>query len=408
MMGKIVYITAKAPFGSEEAFIIPEMIALKRLGVDLIIIPRDKGKNIFHKEAESLVNDTLSIPWFNIRIFLYLLKFIIVHPLRFINLLNIIFFKARNTKIGFKNLAIFPKALYISKVFKKHNISHIHAHWASTTATMAFIISNVTGVPWSFTTHRWDITENNLLKEKCITASFVRAINEEGKREILEIVKDKSLENKILVIHMGVEIPENNNGLNKLERKSKNFNILCPANLVPVKGHKYLFEACRILLDRGFRFNCLVAGSGPLENELKELVLKLNLNSAVKFLGKLPHEKLLSLYRKNLINVVVLPSILSENGEKEGIPVALMEAMSYGIPVISTNIGGIPELIGDGSGIMVDEKNPEAIANGIENLMRETWFYDLICNQGREKIQKEFNINLISKKMLNLFLNSHK
>jgi glycosyltransferase involved in cell wall biosynthesis len=399
-MSKVIYITAKAPFGSEEAFIIPEMIALKRLGVDLIIIPRDKVDNIFHKNAESLVNDTLSIPWFDFKIFIALIKYLLIRPIGLVILLTNIFFKARNVKIGLKNLIILPKALYISTILKKKSISHIHAHWASTTATMAFIISKVTSIPWSFTAHRWDISENNLLKMKCKTASFVRVISENGQREIIEIIKDISIYKKISVIHMGVILP---NHKSDFERTSDIFMCLCPANFVPVKGHRYLFEACRILLDKGIKFKCLLAGDGPLENELRRLVIDLNLNSNVHFLGRLPHERLLDLYRKRKINAVVLPSIITEDGEKEGIPVALMEAMSYAIPVISTNIGGIPELISDGSGIVVKERDPEAIASAIDQLQKDKAYYSLMSKKGREKIEKHFNIFDISNKLLDLF-----
>ncbi len=397
---KIAYITAKIPYGSQETFVLTEIIALKQLGVDLLIIPRDKGKDIFHKEAASLIKDTLNIPLLDYKIFLNLLEFIITRLTQFFNLLYTTVFKARNAKIGIKNLIILPKSLYLSKLLVGQSISHIHSHWASTTATMAYIISKVTGIPWSLTAHRWDIPENNILKEKCKSAAFVRAICKEGRDEIIEIISDSSLNDKILVIHMGINIPETN------KTKSSalsTFTILCPANLVVIKGHRYLFEACNILLERNLPIKCLIAGDGPLEKELKELVSKLGISDNIEFLGRLPHEKLLDLYRRELIDVVVLPSIITISGEKEGIPVALMEAMSYGIPVISTDTGGIAELIENGCGIIVEEKNPEAIVDALEKLMKSENYRSLIGGKGKKKVQKDFNISIISKKLLNLF-----
>lgn len=397
---KIAYITAKIPFGAQETFILTELLALIASGADLLIVPRDRGSKIFHKEAKLLVDYSLNISWFDFKIFIKLLKFISTKPIQFFILINDIFLKARNIKIGTKNLIILPKAIYISSLFKEKSISHIHAHWASTTATMAYIISKVTGIPWSFTAHRWDIAENNILKEKCKSASFIRSISKNGQTEIMEIIKDTSLNDKILVIHMGINKPETNK-TNSLALDT--FTILCPANLLVIKGHRYLFEACNILLERNLPIKCLIAGDGPLENKLRDLVLKLGLNN-IEFLGRLPHEKLLDLYRRGLIDAVVLPSITTINGLKEGIPVALMEAMSYGIPVISTNTGGIAELIEDGCGIMVEEKNPEAIANAIEKLMKNTNYRDWIGKKGREKVQKDFNVSVISQNLLNLFL----
>jgi len=396
---KIVYITAKTPFDAQETFVLTELLALKELGIDLLIIPRDREKKIFNKEAESLIDITLSIPWFNLRIVLALLRFMFTRPLQFLDLLNVVVFKARNAKVGFKNLIILPKALYLCKFIKKESISHIHAHWASTTSTMAYIISRVTGVPWSFTAHRWDIPENNILKQKCVTASFIRAIDKKGSEEIRQIINDASLAQKILVIHMGVFLPKFDNR----PCFKKRFTFLCPANFVLKKGHKYLFESCKILAEKGLKFKCLLAGDGPLKDKLRELVQKLNLTHSVEFLGRLPHEQLFDLYKSRRINAVILPSIVTDDGEKEGIPVALMEAMSYGIPVISTNTGGIPELIGDGSGIMVEEKNSEALASAIQELMKNKSYYALMSERARGKIEKDFNMSDISEQLLRLF-----
>jgi colanic acid/amylovoran biosynthesis glycosyltransferase len=299
-------------------------------------------------------------------------------------------------------LAVLPKALYLSELLKKSSIAHIHAHWASTTSTMAYIISKVTGIPWSFTAHRWDIMENNLLKEKIKMASFVRVISDKGREELMEIGGQAALADKVLVIHMGVVMPAYD-GIDGRNR-SDIFTILCPANFSHVKGHKYLLKACQILFDKGVKFQCLLAGGGPLENELRNIVKEMRLDNYIIFLGKLPHEELLDLYRKGEINAVILPSIVTENGEKEGIPVALMEAMSYCIPVISTNTGSIPELIGGGSGVMVEERHPEALASAIERLKDDSISYREISIKCREKVEEQFNIFANAGMLLRLFM----
>lgn len=399
-MKKIAYITVNAPYGSQETFILTEMLALKELGVDILIIPREISSKLFNKRAEPILENTLNIPLFNFQIIIQYLKYLLTNPISYIKIINDIFFKARNVRIALKNLIIMPKAVYLSIILKEQSISHLHAHWGSTTATMAYIISKVTGIPWSFTAHRWDIPENNLLKEKCKSASFVRAIDENGRKEIIDIIKDEPLTEKISVIHMGVLVGEPNKGY---LMPPDIFTFLCPANFVHKKGHRYLFEACKILSEKSLNFRCLIAGDGPLEEELRKFVGDLDLSDYIEFLGRLPHERLLDLYGKGEINAVVLPSITTEDGEKEGIPVALMEAMSYGIPVVSTNTGGIPELIGDGSGIMVEERDPEAIANSIEKLINDTAYYGLMSEQGRRKTEREFNVSVISRELSKLF-----
>lgn len=399
-MTKIAYFTATIPLGAQETFILTEMLTLKKSGAGLLIIPRDISDEVFHEKGKELLDDTLIIPYIDFKIFIGLLGYIALKPLLTLKILSGIAFKARNVKIAVKNLYILPKGLYLAKILNQQEIAHIHAHWASTTSTIAYIISKVTGIPWSFTAHRWDILENNILREKTKSASFVRAINENGRQEICEIINDDNLKKKISVIHMGVVLPE---------LKSTPFNepdifkFLCPANLLIVKGHRYLFEACRILSDRGLQFKCLIAGDGSLEHELRRMAANLELDDCIEFLGRLPHERLFEVYARREIHAVVLPSITTEDAEKEGIPVALMEAMSYGIPAISTNTGGIPELIGDGSGIMVEEKNPAAIAGALEKLMSDQTYYNLLSEKGRKKIERDFNSLYISRTLLKLF-----
>lgn len=399
-MNRLAYFTAKTPFSAGETFILTEMLAIKKLGADLLIVPRDASCELFDDRGAPLLKDALTIPLFDINIAKELLKFICWHAILFSKIINDIAFKARSVKIAIKNLVTLPKSLFLVRILSEKKVSHIHAHWGSTTSTMAYIISKLTNIPWSFTVHRWDIRENNLLKDKCKAASFVRTISEKGRAEMIKIVKDACLIKKISVIHMGVDIPET---FGRSGSSSERFTILCPANLLPVKGHKYLIEACRTLFDKDIKFKCLITGDGPLEGELKTMASDVALKDSIEFLGQMPHQKLLGLYNSGRVNAVVLSSIVTENGEKEGIPVALMEAMAYSIPVISTNTGAISELIGDGSGIMLKEKDPEAIASAIENLINDPSYCSLVGERGRKKVEKDFNISIISKGLLNLF-----
>jgi len=399
-MNRIAYITVKAPFGTQETFILTEMLALRDKGADILIIPRDRPDELFHKEAEPLLENTISTPWLNMNIAKGFITFICRKPGSFIKILNNIAFKSRNLKTALKNLIVFPKAIYLSAVLKDASVSHIHAHWASTPSTMAYVISEVTGIPWSFTAHRGDITEDNILKKKCASASFVRTIDEGGRRDLSGIINDRTLEEKILTVHMGVEVAGN---VRRPAMPQEVFTILCPANFVPKKGHRYLMECCRILSDKGVRFRCLIAGDGPLEDELKGMAEGLSAGCDVRFLGRLPHERLLGLYAEGEVDAVVLPSIVTEDGVKEGIPVALLEAMSYGIPVISTSTGGIPEVLGDGSGIMVKEKDADSLAQVIERLIRDPDYCNRLGMRGRKKIEEFFNVSLISERLLELF-----
>lgn len=400
-MGKIAYITAKAPYGAlGETYILPEMLAIKKAGIDLIILPRDKSDELFHAIAKPLLADTLSLPLLDAAIAKSLFKIVIAQPAQFLNILINIVFRSRNPRIALKNMVILPKALYIAATLETENVLHIHAHYGSTTSTMAYIISSLTGIPWSFTVHRWDIPENNLLGIKCRTAAFLRAIDEKGKEEVLSIVNDPTQIDKVRVLHVGIEA---GNHLIKDDRSDKMFTFLCPAMLVSKKGHRYLFEACRILSNRGMNFKCLVAGDGPLKRDLKSMVAHLGLGDCIEFLGALSSEEIFSLYQENRVDLVVLPSIVTDDGDKEGIPVALMEAMSYSIAVVSTNTGGIPELLDDGCGIMVREKDPVQLADAIGKLAHDKNYRASLGQSGKMKVEQDFNISNISAKLLSLF-----
>lgn len=358
-------------------------------GNEIIIIPFRPADAIFHKDAESLRYITCHAKFFAPKVAAGFFLEFLRQPLKSILIIGKVLFNSRNLTIALKNISTIPKGFFSARILKKHKVEHIHSHWASTPSTVACIASYLSGISWSFTAHRWDIAENNLLKEKVKSASFVRSINEGGKNEIESIINDSLLTKKVMVIHMGVNIPE----LKQIEKKNKKeFIMICPANLVPKKGHEYLIEACRFIADAGINFKCLIAGDGPLEHDLKSLVASLKLESHIDFLGRVPHDKLIGMYQNGMVDVVVLPSIETEDGQKEGIPVALMEAMAYGIPVISTNTGGIPELI-DGSGVLLPEKDPDAMAAAIEMLMNDTSFYIKLQKLGQDKVSKEFNLS---------------
>jgi len=394
----IAYITAHTPFGKGETFVLEEIFALAELGVELLIVPRNSPKEVFHDLGRQLLDRTVWLPLFSGRILLAFLKAAALKR-RLWEILADILHHSRTPRILVKNLAVVPKAVFIANLLCQAKVQHIHAHWGSTTATMAWIASELTGIPWSMTLHRWDIAENNMLKLKVERSAFVRCISEDGRREVLRIVGEQ-YQHKVKVLHMGVRLPDTLPEKSCLTRQV--FVIACPANLVPVKGHRFLIEACALLRERGVRnFKCLIIGDGPLEAELRRQVGELRLEEEVEFLGWLPHEKLMQMYEQGEVDVVVLPSIVTEEGEKEGIPVALMEAMAYGIPVISTETGGVPELL-SGAGIIVPPKSPQALAEAIIELMKTEKFRRQLARLGRARVEMSFSLKLNIQKLLQL------
>lgn len=395
---KIAYITCQTPFGKGEYFIIDEMLIIKEAKADLSIIPRSPTREIYYNEASSLIENTIWIPMMSLKIFFKFLTSILTNPLVRKKIYFIIK-NSRNLSILIKNLLIVPKGIYTAQVIKEKGIEHIHVHWGATTATMTLLISELTGIPWSMTLHRWDIRENNMLKEKLKLSKFVRCISEHGKNELLTKFGN-DYKNKIEIIHMGVNIPNisRNNELD--ERK---IIIVTPADLLPVKGHFYLIEACSILVKNGFKnFQCFFYGEGIMKKQLEEQIKRNRLNDYIKMPGMIPHEKLMTIYENEQVDMVVLPSIITDDLQHEGIPVALMEAMSYFIPVISTNTGGIPELLSNGAGIMVESSNSQQLASAIKTMIEDKDKRNSIRLKAYEKVCQEFDVLKNTKKLLKL------
>lgn len=386
---RIIYITATLPFSAgAEDFFIPEVKELMGLGHQLLIVPRTSSGEICGEDSKALLGATHVASLLSFQIILYSVIELTLNPFRVMWVFNLIL-RSRNVETFLKNMAVCLKGLWLARVAKRWKADHIHAQWASTTATIGLVASVVSKIPWSFTAHRADIVQNNLLKEKTKEARFVRFISKSG----FEMVRKLDVGKKACVIHMGVSLPDK---LITVPPQKFRTTILCPANLIEIKGHHYLIEAMAILRKRGIRCNLLIAGQGVLRDALEKQIEDLSLAEHCKFLGQLTHDSLLSLYKDRKVGVVVLPSVDLGKGHHEGIPVSLIEAMSYGIPVISTVTGGIPELLDDGAGIMVPDKNIDALADALERLIKDDSLWLSLSSKGRKRVEDKFNAKRIA------------
>lgn len=399
---KVAYITAHAPFGWGETFVCEEVLALRELDVDVVMIPRNPLNYVLHGIGRKLLPKTVRLPLINLPILRAFLQGA-CSPQVWLVAWEILR-ESRTVPIALKNIAVLPKAVYVARLLRVGGVQHIHAHWGSTTSTLALVAARLTGIPWSLTLHRWDIAENNLLRLKVSEAAFTRCISQDGRRDVLAIV-GAEYAGRVRMVHMGVRVPpEIPHGTRKARSE---FVVACPASLVPVKGHRFLVEALSLLRDRGLSsLRCLIIGSGPLETELRDQAKALGLDSLVRFLNRMPREELLRLYDERKVDVVVLPSVVTKRGEKEGIPVALMEAMARAIPVISTRIGGIPELLSEGAGILVDPGNVGQLADAIQAILQNRRLATEIGVRGRNRVLEEFDVNRTARSLLSMMIES--
>ncbi len=389
---RILYITACMPFGNAETFVIGEIAELLRRH-EVLIVPRSPGKPGPH--ATWLVPFSRRERLCSWRVLFGAARAFARKPRESAASLKCLLHSS-SPRTFLRNLAVAPKGLWLAGIAAEWKADHIHCHWAGTTATMAMIGSGLSGIPWSFTAHRSDIVGNNLLKEKARSATAVRAIANEGRRMLIARgVGDNNLQ----VVPMGVAVPAELSAAASADKI-----VLCPADLLEVKGHRFLIEAWKILSDRGVVARLWFAGSGHLERELRRQVTRLDLGESISFLGTISHRDLLDFYAKGMIWAVALASVDLGDGCHEGVPVALVEAMSYGVPVIATNTGGIPELVPPGTGMLVAPGNPTALASALQKILQDEELARAIGQRGRSRVAETRNITCISAQLENLFM----
>lgn len=384
---RILYITSSLPFGKGESFVLPEMAELTAMGHEVFLAPLwPRGKRMHdcaHLATE--ISTRSALP--SLRTL----------PRAFPAIRDLVLRgKGRNR---FKNLLAAFRATQLVRAVREFNIEHIHCHWAGCTASMGMVLSALTGVPWSLTAHRWDIAANNCFSAKAHSASFIRFISENG----LAMAKRLGIEglDRAAVIHMGASVASEAE-LPQVEMRDKPL-ILCPGNLLPVKGHCDLIAAMRILRDARFECELHLAGDGPLRKQLETQIEELGLGSVVKFLGALKHAEVLEFYRQGRAALVVLPSRDLGSGLHEGIPVSLIEAMAYRVPVISTQTGAISELITPKEGILVPQANPQALAEAIRTILNSCTLRERFGRLGRERVQQHFSIKKTAFNLAQMF-----
>lgn len=371
---RLLYVTARAPFGRDEPFVMDEIAALRRRGHDVRIVPLLPAGGIVHGAAKDWLPQT-ERPWpWSPRVLGAALLELLRAPRACLAALRLLLTPRPRALLA--NLLFFPKALWLARRARALGTHHIHAHWATTPAAVAMAAATVAGLPWSFTAHRYDLERNDLLARKARAAAFLRVISRHGERRARQLIADPRV--RIDCIHMGVPLP----AAARITRAPRSPAVLlCPARLVDVKNHAGLLRAFAQVKAPA---ELWLAGAGPLRQAIVGAIRALGLRN-VRLLGALPHARVLELYERGSVDAVILASTV------EGIPVALMEAMAAGVPVIATSVGGVPELTGMGAGMLVPAGDDARLAWAIEELLRDPALRARLAKAGRARIVRRFS-----------------
>jgi glycosyltransferase involved in cell wall biosynthesis len=275
---------------------------------------------------------------------------------------------------------------------------HVHAHFATYPSTAAMLLSRRLGVPFSFTAHAHDIfLEDHLLADKLREAAFAVAISDFNRRFLRERVKEAGLAD-VRIVHCGVfprEFPF------VVEGRDPRL-VLAVGRLDAIKGFATLVEACALLRDRGVAFRCEVVGSGPLQAELEARARELGLGERVRLAGTRKQEEVRALMQS--AGIFAMPSVVTPRGDRDGIPVALMEAMASGLPVVSTRVSGIPELVEDGAtGLLAEPGDAAGLAACLERLLADPALAAALARRARERVEREFDVGTEARKLHGAF-----
>jgi colanic acid/amylovoran biosynthesis glycosyltransferase len=222
-----------------------------------------------------------------------------------------------------------------------------------------------------------------------------------SEREKHDLIKLGCKPQKIVVHRMGVDL----NRFLFAPRQSRNdgkVRLLTVARLVEKKGVEYGIKAVANVLKKYPCIEYNIAGDGPLKNDLANLIDTLNINGKAKLLGWKRQEEIVELMKG--VDILLAPSVTSEDGDQEGIPVVLMEALAQGLPVLSTYHSGIPELVQDGeSGFLVPERDVDALAERLGYLVKHQEIWPDMGRAGRDYIERYYDINKLNDRLVQLY-----
>ena len=404
---RVAYIMSRFP-KITETFILYEILALEARGVAVDVHPllREREESV-HPEAARLLQRIRFHSFLSLPILAANAHYIFRRPWAYFRTL----FEVLSETFGSLNffigaLGIFPKSVRFAYEMERAGVQHVHAHFATHPTVAALIIFRLTGIPFSFTAHGHDLhVDTRMLAQKLAAARFAVAISDYN-RDLMIQECGEWARSKVAVVHCGID-PSVFDATSRSTASDATLKILCVGRFDEVKGHPVLVEACRKLSERGIPFVCDLVGAGPRRSEVEALIERAGLTGRVRTLGPRPRLEVVRLLSE--CDVFALPSVMAANGEREGIPVSLMEAMAMGIPVVSSKLSGIPELVeNEVSGILVKPGDATAFSEALEKLAREPSLRAQLGEAGRLKVLRDFDLSRNVDRLAALLAGEHR
>ena len=396
---RIAYIIEKFP-SPTEFFILNEVLELERRNFELyILVLRKQKKYLNVPELKHLKSSIIYLPKFY---FIFPFFSVFFSPYSFLR------FSLSNIHFPVSGFLKFVRNLFICFFFasklKSKNICHIHAHFAFLSVDIACQLAKLQGIKYSLTTHAQDIyTNEQKIKQVIDDARFTLTCTKYN-RDYLNNITQFKYKDKIFTNYHGIDPLKWQ--LNNLQKELNNSEIciLSIARLVEKKGLIYLVEAIHILIKKGYKVKCSIIGEGPLKETLENHIKDNRSHQYVYIIDFIEQTEVKKYFITS--DLFILPCIIAQNGDRDGLPNVILEAMIMGVPVISTPVSAIPEIIEDRvTGILVRKNNANAIADAILELKNDRELYNKIVENSRRKLREEFTIESCTSKLIESFKN---
>lgn len=404
MTKRVVYIAGCIPTLTC-TFIQREIFDLTDLGfqIDTVSMNSPKSGQV-SKAAEVLIDSMIFLDRISeFRKVAAFLQCVFLRPRRFLRCMTL-FFTATPMqsyrdylRLGYHLI----ESCYLATVFRSDNVNHIHSHFIHGPTSLGMFLSVLAGVPFSFTMHASLIWIDPLaFHTKLKECKFCISISAFNKQHVLKTY-GMEFDSKIHVVHCGVQLPESP-AKNRPAHETSPISVLAVGQLKRRKGFHVLIDAAKILRDRNIPVTWNIVGEGDQRSKLESMIDTYSLHEEVTLAGAQLHEQIPSFLAS--ADIFTLPCVVGDDNTRDGIPVSLMEAMAWRLPVVSTNIVGLPELIESGhDGLLVEPENASALADAISKLAESSELRDRLGAAGAEKIKREFNAVRSAQRLAALF-----
>ena len=382
-------------------FILNEVIAVERSGVSVRIfsVKDPDGEPVHPAVAQVAARVSyLSLPRHRKAAVHANLRVLCRHPGRYCRTLLY--------ALRFRRWAIlrsFFQAGYLTWDLLREPVAHLHAHFAHAPALTAMLTHRMAGIPYTFTAHARDMyveTPSELLRAQAERAQAVITCTEYNRQHLARQI-GPAANGKLHCVYHGLDLSQFTFPWPRVPAPEPPI-ILSVARLVEKKGLRDLIAAADILRRRGRCFRVEILGDGPLRQALEAQVKELGLSDRVQLLGTQTHDWVRRAYQR--ARVFVLPCVIMADGDRDGIPNVLLEAMASGVPVVSTSVSGIPELIeSERDGLLVPPSTPPLLADALERLLSEPELGERLARTARAKIEARFAREQSAAQLLALF-----